>query len=212
MKKGLFMVIALLAVSCLMAAGAYTSATVSNAASLAVATTDTALVALTATHVGADVGFEDATVDTSSNVLSFNFNKGRLDANDGDNDQYGLQKDSVYTWWDDTNAYGLFQVTNNSKDTVQLTVTEKETTNDTNIDFDFIMGIERGVTDYDSGWKDTGVSAGYYSVTFNDESAKLAPGETAEIGVRINVLDSATNALSFFDIDVTAEAVTPPPA
>ena len=51
MKKGLFMVIALLAVSCLMAAGAYTSAMVSNAATLTVTSTSDSLVALTAKHV-----------------------------------------------------------------------------------------------------------------------------------------------------------------
>ncbi len=212
-RKGLLMVVALMAVACLMAAAAYTSATVTNAAALTVTNTNASLVALTADHItDGDVGFKDATAVVASDVLGFNFNMGRDadDPLDGD-DEYGLQKESVYTWWDDTNAYGLFQVTNNSNDTVQLTITEN-CVDDPNIEFDFVMGINRGgVGDYDSDWTNTAlVVNNTYAATFNAaEGAKLAPGETAEIGVRINITDLATVQANTFDIDVTATAVTP---
>lgn len=229
MKKGLFMVIALLAVSCLMAAGAYTSAMVSNAATLTVTSTSDSLVALTAKHVTVpnlpgETGFKDTTAEIQNNVLSFNFNRGTYNA-DTQSFDWGLQPNSTYAWWDFHNEYGLFQVTNNSEDTIALGILENCA--DEIGDFGFIMSIydQDGNLRYSGNWEDAGnvdaemtgsEDAGLgviggdavSGVMFgpepdeNNEPPFLAPGETAEIGVRINLSEFASNSTDFFEINV----------
>ncbi|WP_409344245.1 hypothetical protein [Paenibacillus sp. MBLB4367] len=109
MKKGLLAVIAMLCVASVMAAFAYTSATVTNASTLTVANTNNALLALTADN--ATIGHKDLTAAIGADgKLSFNFGKGK------DGAIFGLQKNSAYTW------NSLFDVKNNSTDNVSVKV------------------------------------------------------------------------------------------
>lgn len=105
-KKSLLMVVLLLAISSLMAAMSYSSATVTSAMTGTVKTTDTALLALNAgKHSAAKV--EDG-------VLKIDFNKGNVTSMPVST--YGVQKQSEYVW------DGLFSVKNNSENQVAVTI------------------------------------------------------------------------------------------
>jgi len=201
-KKGLLMVVALLAVSCLMAAAAYSSATVTNAASLTVTNTDDSLMALTADHIGREIGFKDTTAEIENGILKFNFNKGRYA---DDNDEYGLQTNSIYTWWDEDNNRGLFQVKNNSNDTIKLSIAQDHNNYSGNLRFYYRM--YNNENNYGSNdWDD--LEGGIYK--FNDSNEYLPPGGTAEIGVKIDIGAVPTGSIGtpdFFNIEITAEAV-----
>lgn len=107
-KKGLFAVVAALALSSVMAVMAFTSGYVWNAQSLGVSATNNALVALTA---GTGVGNGDLTASyegVGNAKLRFDFGKGiggRM---------FGLQPGSSYVWDD------LFEITNNSVDAIDI--------------------------------------------------------------------------------------------
>jgi len=103
LRKGLLLVAVLLAVSCLLAATAYTNAEVSNSATVKVVSTDTALLALEPNE-GTGLNDETCYIDERGRLV-FNFAAGL----DGD---YGFQPDSSYEFED------LFIVTNNSNDCV----------------------------------------------------------------------------------------------
>ena len=110
-KKGLLLVVALLALSGLMAAMAYTTANVKQSMTLDVVNTTKALLALEAgTHGAASYADTDHQGKQIASKLSINLNRGNGGVN------YGLQRDSKYIWDD------LFKVTNNSEKTVTVTV------------------------------------------------------------------------------------------
>ncbi len=102
MKKSLLMVVLLLAMSSLMAAMSYSSATVTSAMTGTVKSTDTSLLAL---NVGKH---KAATID--GGVLKIDFNKGNVTGQPVNT--YGLQKQSEYIWNE------LFSVKNNSENIV----------------------------------------------------------------------------------------------
>ncbi|WP_172373355.1 DUF1102 domain-containing protein [Sporosarcina jiandibaonis] len=106
MKKGLLMVVLLLALSSIMAAMSYTSATVTSAMSGTVKSTDASLLALKAGSHKA------ATID--NDILKIDFNKGNVTSMPVST--YGLQKQSEYVW------NGLFSVANNSDNVVNVTI------------------------------------------------------------------------------------------
>lgn len=106
MKKGLVMVVLLLALSSIMAAMSYTSATVTSAMSGTVVNTSDALLALTA-------GKHEA-VRIDNGVLKIDFNNGEKSSQTGNT--YGLQKHSEYIW------NGLFNIKNNSENRVDVTI------------------------------------------------------------------------------------------
>ena len=116
-KVGILLIVALLAVSGIMAAMAYSSASVTNAASMKVINTNDALVAL-APNTG--VGYNDATAWIEDNVLQFDFarGRGRHPLNLPFGERYGFQPGSTYTW------ERLFKISNNSKDAVVFHITQ----------------------------------------------------------------------------------------
>ncbi|MBO8128221.1 MAG: hypothetical protein H0Z39_03350 [Peptococcaceae bacterium] len=196
MKRALVLVVALLAVSCLLAAAAYTSATVTNYSQIAINNTNASILELDE-QLSLVTGFKDATAYNDQAMLKFRFGW-----NNGT--QHGLQRDSVYTWWDNSNKVGLFAVKNNSADKVRLTFTENYS--DDQVTFEFLQYLpawpngtaaQRNTTS-DSGWQD----AGYNSYE------PLYPGETARIGVRITSSDTASVSGPLdFDINVSATPV-----
>jgi hypothetical protein len=110
MKKGLLLVIVLLCVAGLMAAMAYTSATVTNASTITVTNTNAALLALIP-QLNTAVGNQDGTASIDANgKLFFNFAKGFGGAT------FGLQRSSTYEW------HSLFSAKNNSEETIALKV------------------------------------------------------------------------------------------
>ena len=113
-KVGILIIVALLAVSGIMAAMAYTEATVWNQADMTIINTDKALVGL---YPWADrVGTKDKTVyiDENDGRLYFNFAAGYGDqAGQGTK---GFQPGSVYKWGQ------LFRVYNRSNDNVEFTI------------------------------------------------------------------------------------------
>ncbi len=117
-KKGLLMVIVLLAMASFMAAMAYSSAKVTNAAQLKVVNTDQALLTLedhSPWSWQSTVGSKDKTVVVKDGELFFQFGKG-INGGTGAAQFYGLQPNSEYTW-----NY-LFTIRNKSAETLKLTV------------------------------------------------------------------------------------------
>jgi len=124
MKKSLFIVVALLAVSAILAASAYTSAQVDSPASFTITNTDEALLALSP-NPKHNAAFLDNPGEGISQQLVINWSKGY------DNKEFGIQKGSIYQWDD------LFKVTNNSENKINVTITLEPNENlDTNIYFE----------------------------------------------------------------------------
>ncbi|MFC4779158.1 hypothetical protein ACFO9Q_20390 [Paenibacillus sp. GCM10023252] len=108
MKKSLIIVVALLAISGVMAAMAFTSATVTNSASFTISKTTGALLAMTkGNHAAAYYGGPRGEAEEH---LIIDLAKGR------DGLSFGVQKNSTYQW------DKLFQVTNNNENPVKLQV------------------------------------------------------------------------------------------
>lgn len=116
MKRGVLVVVALLALASVMAAMAYNSATVTSAAQLKVVSTDQALLGLELPNgQGGVVGTKDATVTVEEGELVFRLGKGV--GRDGSSPVfYGLQPNSVYEWTP------LFTIRNKSAETLDLTI------------------------------------------------------------------------------------------
>ncbi|MBB4823352.1 hypothetical protein HNO89_000572 [Sporosarcina luteola] len=105
-KKGLWLVVLLLAISSLMAAMSYSSATVTSAMTGTVKSTTDSLLALNkGDHNAARI--EDG-------VLKIDFNQGNKTSLPVTT--YGVQKDSEYIW------NGLFSVKNNSENVVAVSI------------------------------------------------------------------------------------------
>lgn len=153
-----------------------------------------------------------ATANTTTGVLQFTFGNGQ--GKSGGDYDYGLQKNSTYTCYDETNNRGLFKVTNYSNDTIKLSIEENETSAD--IDFDLMSAITRGGSTTYVGWRDTSeIGSGKSEAKLYDESGGvpttkhcLKPGETVQIGVRINI-GNATVGGHNFNLNVKAEVVAP---
>jgi hypothetical protein len=108
-RKGLLLVIVMLAIASLMAAMAYNNATIQNHATLKIAPTDTTLLAVIPNPDANAVGNKDLTgVVNSKGVAEFTFGKGY-----GGTD-FGLQPGSFYKW------DKLFSVKNNSNETIEV--------------------------------------------------------------------------------------------
>lgn len=118
MRKGLLLVMVLLMVSCLMAAAAYSSATVTNDAQLKVVNTNEALLTLEANTPWSwqsTVGAKDHTATMVDGELFFQFGKGV--GRDGSTPVfYGLQPNSEYQW------NPLFTLRNKSAETIEVTL------------------------------------------------------------------------------------------
>lgn len=110
-KKSLLLVVALLGMASLMAAMAFSSATVTSAASFSVVNSDEALLALIPSeeHNAAFIGDEGAH-DSLAKRLVIDWDKGF------ENKDYGIQPFSTYLWDD------LFAVRNNSENDIHVKV------------------------------------------------------------------------------------------
>jgi hypothetical protein len=118
MKKGLLMVVLLLAISSIMAAMSYNKATVTNASELKIVNTDKALVTLQADSPWSwqtKVGSKDKTTVMRNGELFFQFGKG-INGGTGAEEFHGLQPNSVYQW------NHIFTIRNKSAETVKVTV------------------------------------------------------------------------------------------
>ncbi|WP_342433243.1 hypothetical protein [Neobacillus sp. FSL H8-0543] len=118
MKKGLIMVVFLLAISSVMAAMSYNKATVTNASELKIVNTDSALVTLQADAPWSwenKIGSKDKTTVMKDGELFFQFGKG-INGGTGAAEFHGLQPNSEYQW------NHIFTVRNKSAETVKVTV------------------------------------------------------------------------------------------
>ena len=111
MKKGLLMVVLLLALSSIMAAMSYNKATVTSASALKIVNTNEALLSLEATPWSWENRVKDKTAVVKDGELYFEFGKGINGA-----EFYGLQPNSVYEW------SPLFTVRNKSEETLKVTI------------------------------------------------------------------------------------------
>jgi hypothetical protein len=110
-KKSLLLVVALLALSGLMASMAFTSAWVKDKMTLSVVNTNEALIALEPGNHNAAYYVDNAKgIGPVASTLRINLNRGK------DGVEYGMQRNSRYQWDE------LFKVTNNSENTVKVTV------------------------------------------------------------------------------------------
>ncbi len=115
-KKGLLLVVALLALSGLMAAMAYSKANVTSTGTITIASTNSAILAFIP---GEGVGLKDntaylgkyneGTIGTTKDAKVLKFRPGY---NNGQN--YGLQPESLYQW------FHLFTIKNNSDDDIEV--------------------------------------------------------------------------------------------
>lgn len=111
MKKGILLVVALLALSTVMAAFAFSSATIDSGASLTVKASDESLIALIPADIN-EVGSKDGAATIVDGELAIDLAKG---LNGG---KFGVQGDSTYNW------DHLFSVKNNSNETIEFTITK----------------------------------------------------------------------------------------
>lgn len=118
MKKGLLLVVFLLAISSIMAAMSYNKATVTSASELKVVNTNEALLTLEANTPWSwqsTVGAKDKTVIVRNGELFIQFGKG-INGGTGAEQFYGLQPNSEYQW------NPLFTLRNKSAETIKVTV------------------------------------------------------------------------------------------
>jgi hypothetical protein len=118
MKKGLLMVVFLLAISSVMAAMSYNKAAVTNASQLKVVNTNQALLTLEANTPWSwqsTVGAKDQTAVMKDGELFFQFGKG-INGGSGAPEFYGLQPNSEYQW------NPLFTLRNKSAETIKVTI------------------------------------------------------------------------------------------
>ncbi|MEH7255250.1 hypothetical protein V7111_24390, partial [Neobacillus niacini] len=118
MKKGLLLVVLLLAISSVMAAMSYNKASVTNASELKIVNTNSALVTLQADAPWSwenKIGTKDNTTIMKDGELFFQFGKG-INGGTGAAEFHGLQPNSVYQW------NHVFTIRNMSAETVKMTV------------------------------------------------------------------------------------------
>lgn len=177
MKKGLLLVIVLLCVASLMAAMAYTSATVTNASTVTVTNTNTALLALIP-QLNTVIGNKDGTASVDANgKLFFNFSKGFGAAD------FGLQRSSTYEW------DGLFTAKNNSLETISLKVKQDA----------LITGVTLSIRAGSSGtWVPLTTTAAVVAASLSSNTGQA-------LDVKIDVADTA--ALSTVTPNIIIEAV-----
>jgi hypothetical protein len=114
-KKGLLMVVALLAMASIMAAMAFNSATITSNGNITIKNTAESLVGLqNNTFYTGELGNKDATVQIVDGKMVFNFGWG---GNQTKGLVYGQQQNSTYIW------DSLFYVFTQSLEDVEVTVT-----------------------------------------------------------------------------------------
>lgn len=185
MKKRLMLVVSLLAIASLMAAMAFTSASVTSDASFSVVNTDSALLALTPSDFH-DAAYLGGTHPSNAQKLVINWDKGY------NGQEFGVQPNSEYIWDD------LFEVKNNSEHPIDVKVflDPDHTSNTTNIFF--------AKTRVASRWENVGGTPLEF---------KLNPGEGQWISTKINSSEGMSMKAKKveFKLMVEAETVTQAP-
>jgi len=186
MKKSLLLVVALLCMASLMAAMAFTSATVTSGASFLVSNTNAALLALEA----GDHEAANYTTGSTSNELVIDWAKGK------DGNPYGVQSGSIYTW------DKLFKVTNNSEKDVKVSINVpiESATNGGNIGSKVALRTEDGT------WVELASrNTGRYN---NELTFTLESGDEIYIDSKIDSMQrTLSNGEKEFKLVVTAEAI-----
>lgn len=174
-KRSLLIVVALLCMASLMAAMAYSTATITNKADLSIVNTSDALLQLYVKDTS-KVGLKDGAAYYDKGNLKFNFDKG-LKGN-----EFGLQKNSEYVWFNEEegNYYGLFWVYNKSNENLNLNL--KATGVPEGVDI-YAKRCWSGKT-YSEDWVQINTKNGYTSDWWN-------PGANNDFGIKIVVGDDA---------------------
>lgn len=182
MKKSLLMVVAMLALSTVMAAFAFSSATIKNDGSLTVSSTNESLVSLIPADENA-VGSKDGAAFVDGGEL-------KIDLAKGNGAKFGVQGDSHYKW------NNLFTVKNNSKETVEFNITKD------GWGFDTKANIYLGALD-------EGVKKEFYNRS-NGKNGKvtLAPGEESVVYLEIETEKGAGMVTRNATLTVNATAVS----
>ncbi|MGN7385456.1 DUF1102 domain-containing protein [Sporosarcina sp. SAFN-015] len=179
MKKSVLMIVLLLAISSLMAAMSYSSATVTSAMTGSVVSTDEALLAL-------NVGKHNATT-IEDGVLKIDFNKGN------NNSSFGLQKNSEYIWNE------LFTIENNSENIVYATI---------KTEYNLPEGISVWVKSGNDNWTEIDSIRGADVAKLTAASGVSAQmNEMAKVDVKIVVESNASLGNFAPNLVVSGEAV-----
>lgn len=190
-RIGVLIIVGLLVVSTVMAAVAYNQATITNAGEIKISNTNQALLAL-GPHGG--TGNLDKTAEIVNGNLVFKFGRGNNPHFGGDKN-YGLQKNSVYEWWNGgASNTGMFYIQNRSAEKIQLSLGTSGVPAGVTIETNQSMG------DGGNGWQDITNTEVVLPRT-------LGSGCTCDIGVRITVDDTAALATSSISVVVKGTAI-----
>ncbi|NDI33809.1 DUF1102 domain-containing protein [Chengkuizengella sediminis] len=166
MKKPILLLLSLLTVSSVMAAFAFTGATVSNSASLSVTSSDESLIALIPYSEEDDVaGVKDSFVYIDGGKLKIDLAKGL------GGESFGVQPNSTYEW------EHLFKVKNNSEETIEFNITKD------GWGFDTKANIYLGGQNINVG--NSEIKEFYNRSNTKNGKVTLAPGEEANIYLSI---------------------------
>ncbi len=180
-KVGIIVIVALLAVSGIMAALAYNQATVITTGQMKVVNTNQALLTIRP-HGG--VGNLDETAYIEDGMLFFEFGKGRLGV------FRGLQRNSIYEWAELVNVY------NQSNEKLQLYVK--------------VEGIPDHVQ-FDVAWTQGGWQTLWVEDVQDGQEVPMwvhtASNTTHRFGFRIHIGEEAEFAIDDLTVTVRAEAI-----
>ncbi|WP_164667896.1 hypothetical protein [Virgibacillus doumboii] len=188
MKKGLLLVVLLLALSSVMAAMSYTKASVSNDMSFNIENTNSSLLALKESKQHNASFYNTAGADK----LKIDLDKGF-----GDSD-FGIQNNSTYSW------DKLFTVKNNSEHAVNVSI-------ETNPKVD-TKGQTQGINTYLSSLEDSWTQInGMYGAGAGEYTFTLEPNEERQINLKLESMHGSNKHQEErnFDIIVNAESVMP---
>lgn len=184
-RKGLMLVVVLLAVASLMAAMAYNTATITNKGDIKVTCTDEALLSLIPNN---GVGNQDETADIEDGNLNIQFGRGNNPSFGGDQN-YGLQKNSVYVW------DNLFIARNKSAETIKVSLKAEGVPNGVKI---FVKQTDGGVNEK-SGWED--ITDDFVEFPYN-----IGSGWTSGYSFKVEVDDTADYNDTITDLEIIVKA------
>ncbi|MDP5272992.1 DUF1102 domain-containing protein [Chengkuizengella axinellae] len=166
MKKPMLLVIALLALSSVMAAFAFTSATIDNDATLSVVSSDESLIALMPyTEEDEVAGVKDGFAYIDGGKLKIDLSKGL------GGEGFGVQPNSTFEWGN------LFKVRNNSEETIEFNITKEGWGFDTKVNI-YLQGQNITADNAD-------VQEFYWRSNTRNGKVTLAPGEEANISLSL---------------------------
>lgn len=201
----MLLLVLVLAVTSLLAAAAYNTATVVNAGTITINNTNASLLALS--PLGG-VGNKDNTAKIENGMLKFEFGTGTNPYFNGPGAfLHGMQKKSTYIWGQDVAAganiqsvtQGLFSMQNRSAETIVTSIQ--------------VTGLPEGVKLYMAGtagfmntWVD--MSDGNYHNIMPWGWGSVGSGNTVNVAVKIVVEDTATfKTTTSITINVKADAI-----